>query len=315
MRSFTSTYTFGLFDKTFHIKKLIGDITEKMKVVPKEQLELNIINIEKTVNIPIKKKVLQDYANGNIIVYTVDPSLEFPATIPILLMKDKGTIKAIINITNYITYHKDPNTGENKMKINDMRLFTYMCTAWLYRHWGMNEDIVSKNADFVRVCAGMYAKLIYKVLDKKYSIGRDIFAFDYCGSASAFFFAKCIAGASSDSAFRIAQSLPAVQDKDGTSNFLHTSKIVDYEMDAFNDFCKFLNDSLPKLEMIDPIAFCSEFSKVYNGAVLCAIDFFPYFTMLLFSAFLGGGIGKDILVNSTIRVELNEFMKILSGLY
>ena len=316
MKSFTSTYTFSLFDKEFHIKSLIKDIRSKMNVISKEDLELSILDIEKTMNIPFKKKVLDDYNKGNIIIYTTDASFNFPATIPILIMKDDDTIKAIINMTSFISYVKDEETLTNKIKLDNKKLFSYMCTAWLYKSWMIDDKPISNNGELLKVAGNMYAKFIYKVLDKRYSIGLETFAFDYCGSLSALFFAKCVAGASLQSSISTSYSIPSIQNIDNTSDFIYKCNInKNTKLETFEDLCKLLNNYVPKLSKVDPIIFISEFSRIWNGSVVPAIDFFPYFAMMIFSAYIGGNIGKDLLINATAKSDITDFVKIISALY
>ena len=135
MRLYGETYTFSLFDKQFHIRDRARELGVHKHLIPLEPMQIHILNIEKTMNIAIKKQVLNDFNKGLIQLFTTESNFVLPTAVPVYLesTKDANKIRAIVNLSAYAKLSKDefgnitnyknkasfPTTGEaNKLIIS-----------------------------------------------------------------------------------------------------------------------------------------------------------------------------------------------------
>lgn len=313
MKSYSKTFTYSLFEKEFHVAKAVSLLNESKRDVPKEALQIHMINIEKTINIPTKKMVLSDYNAGYIVPYIVTGTIELPATIPILLTKtkDSSMYQAIINITSYCSIEKDTLGNIVDVKIDDKKLFTLLQTACIYRRWAMDDTKVSINNSFIKTAANMYAKLMYKVLDKKYAVGSIYDSIDKCHAALAYFFASYFVD--SKYAKDIACNIPTLVDKRVALEYMSSIKVTSFN--GFEDLILMLRDSIRGLSKLDTMHFISGFAEIWNGSAVPAIDYFPYFVHMISSAYVGANLVKDLLINSVIRTDGEDFMQGLVNIY
>lgn len=315
MKLYGDTYTFFQFDKQFHIRDRVRELGLYKKPIPLEPLQIHLINIEKTVNIAIKKQVLNDFNKGLIQLFVTDADFILPTAIPVYLeaTKDANKIRAIINVTSYATLKKDEFGNIESIDVNDNLLFTLMCTAWFYRKWVMDEIKFSSNLKAVKLASEMYSNLMYRVVDVKYSVGNRYCDIDATKAAIAYFFANYFV----DSKYcgDIAANLSTVIDKNGAAE---EAKICSERYRSFGNFeglATVLNETIGGLKNVDPMILLSEFGRLYNGAAVPALDYLPFFMMIIFSAYLTGTIGKDLAVNSVIKADAEIMIKLISEIY
>jgi hypothetical protein len=294
-------------------------IQQEMIPLSKELLELTILSIDKTINIMIKKPVLQAYRDGLLIPYITSDSFIYPATIPILMLKrqDANKYTGIINLSHCVKLTKSITGEIESVTVNDKKLFTYLCTAWLYRNWLLNPTRFTINVPILKVAADMYSRIVYKTLDRKYAIGVDYAAMDICAFILGYFFLSYQCEVKN--ALDIAETITNIRDRAAIKN---VSDIIRTSVDrntppfqSFNDLPKLLNDKIKNIAQINSLLLISAFSQQWQGASVPALDFFPYFAMLIFSSYIGGTVANDLGINSLIRIEGEQFMKILSEVY
>lgn len=314
MRLYSNTYTFSLFDKQFHLIKRASEIALHKIKIPKNVMDMHTFEIEKNVSIPVKKSVLTDFNDGAIEVYLTDDDFVFPSSIPVVLRKDdKHKIVAQINITPYASIEKD-NFGEIKnITINDNLLMALMCTAWFYRRWALDETKFSSNVQIVKLCADMYAKMIFRVLKIEYSADSTFEAIDQIHAIAAYFFSSYFAN--SKYSVDIAKSIPSIVDKNNAVKVIDLATAKVKEFKDFKDFISLINSTVKNLNNVDDLKFVSGFGKIFNGNSVPAIDFLPFFVMMMFSVYLSAGLVKDIAVTSLVKNEYDDFIKYVSLIY
>lgn len=310
MKSFSKTFTYALFDKEFHIATALGKLTLSKCIIPKEALQVLMIAIEKTISVPTKKMVLQDYTAGYIVPIYIEDNVELPATTPIILVKagDTTGFKAFINLTAFCTLEKDQFGVISNVKIDEKRLFALLQTASVYRRWTMNDAKVTQNNSLLKTGANIYAKLMYKVLDKEYAVGSSFSSIDPCYTALAYFFASYMAD--SKYARDIACSISTIVDKRAAKEYI--GRVAIDSFDGFEKLIQLLKVSIPGLNKIDAMHVVGAYAHIWNGAAVPAIDFFPYFVHMIGSAYVGAAFMKDVLINSTIRTDGELFMSQLA---
>ncbi len=261
MKSYSETFTFKQFDRDFHIAQTMKELKAHMKIIPKEVMENQMINIEHIVNIPIKKQVMKDYRENGVVFYIVDDDFIMPSTVPIFITKNaEGASKynAIVNITPFAKITKDQFGEISEVRIDDRKLFVLLATAWFYRKWFSDETSFYMNTKLMQVAANMYAKLAYKILDKKWSIGIDFKRIDICLFIFAYFFAYYMAGDEKralDIATTISGLSSVTEGKKVAEQITLNIKSPSSPFKSFEDCIMLLNASLSDIIPIDTMVF------------------------------------------------------------
>ena len=315
MRLYGETYTFSLFDKQFHIRDRARELGVHKHLIPLEPMQIHILNIEKTMNIAIKKQVLNDFNKGLIQLFTTESNFVLPTAVPVYLesTKDANKIRAIVNLSAYAKLSKDEFGNITEVGISDNLLFTLMCTAWFYRRWVLEESRFASNLKAVKTASEMYSSILYRVLDVKYSVGTRYSSIDATKAALAYFFANYFID--SKYAEDVAANLSNVVDKNGAIEEARLCAAKYKSFENFEGLAKMLNETIDGLKNVEPLIILSEFGRLYNGSAVPALDYLPFFMMIIFSAYLTGGIGKDLAINSIVKTDADMMIKLISEIY
>jgi hypothetical protein len=182
----------------------------------------------------------------------------------------------------------------------------------------MAEEKYIVNSSLISISANMYAKLLYKVLDRRYSMGSIYSAIDISLAILAYYFADYMVG-NHKYASDIAIGIPAIASNRDAVRIIesHASKFTTNQpaFNGFEDLIALINNSFSHIPVIDPLVFMNCFAQMWNGPALPALDFLPYFAMIIFSAYIGGNIGKDLGINGVIKNDADQFMKFIFDTY
>jgi hypothetical protein len=303
------------------MRQLVDQLKTHMKIIDKDVMHMQMIDVDRIVNIPIKKHVIKDYNDGAMVFYITDETLIMPSTIPISILKNPNNAlkyNSLINITNHSKIKRDQFGGINEVIIEDKKLFVFLATAWFYRKWFMDDSAFYMNSALMRCAANIYAKMAYKVLDKKWSIGVEFSRIDKVLFIFAYFFTEYMAGNHARS-IDIASSIDGLSSpSQGAKVALEVTAKIKNPKNAFTSFedcIALLNICLTDITPIDTRTFIGAYAQHWQGSTVPGIDYLPYFAQTVFSAYIGGGLSKDIAVAQLMRNDGDTFIKLLSDLY
>jgi hypothetical protein len=303
------------------MNQLLPQLKSRMKIIEKDVMQLQMIDVERIVNIPIKRHIIKDYNAGAFVLYITDDNFIMPSTIPILMFKNPAhdlKYQALINITNHAKIKKDQFGNIEEVIIDDKKLFVFLAAAWFYRRWYIDDSTFYMNSALMKCAANIYAKMAYKVLDKKWAVGVNFARIDIALFIFAYFFADYIAGnhvrsvdiaasieglSSSTEGIRVATSV--------------TGKLKDLKQPftSFEDCIDLLNKCLTDISPVNTMSFIGAYAQHWQGSTVPGLDYLPYFAMTIFSAYIGGGLSKDISVAQLLHHDGDVFVKLISDLY
>jgi len=312
---YSKTYTFGLCDKGYHIKERISDLSGHSTDIPKELLELHILDIEKTVSLPIKKAIVDAYKLGEIQMFVLDKEFAFPTAVPVILQKDKTANKVVarINVTPFSRIKIDKFGKMSELDIDKAVLVTLMSCAWFYLRWFQNETKIKANVSFIKLMANIYANVMYKIMDSKYSVGSYFESQTKMLVNSAYFFASYFT--ESTYARDIAKTIPAILDKDVADKASEEIAKLKPQYTGFEDFIDGVNKTVRGMENVKALEYVSEFGRIYGGKIVAAIDYLPFFFMMLISAYVSGKMANDIIIQKTQAKDIDKMLKLVSSIY
>lgn len=314
MKSFTSTYVFSLFEKTNHIKATLKSIDEKSAPIDRNLLVPTMEIIDHMINIPIKKAILNEYNNGYIVFYKWNDNVVFPSgSLPVILRKTKNGLVSFVDITKYMSVTKNSVGEITEVKINEKRVFALMCTAWLYRHWFLDSESCSSNTTLIKLAANAYAKMVYKVLDRAYSVGVNYSSIDKSYTLLAQYFMHSVI--ETKYAVELAPTIECIDDKEAARQYAKSYESNIKRWNNLVDLINALNVNIPNLGTVDPKHFLSEFARIWGPGSIASLEYFPYFFMLLASATIGAGIAEDVKINGLLKKDIDTIILLLGEIY
>lgn len=321
MKLYSETFTYKQYDENFHISSMLKDLKNHITIVDKEVFSSKVLEIDKMVNISIKKSVMKDFDEKAIVFFVTNDDFPLPSTVPVFIVPDKTSnlrYRAIVNITGHSKISKDEFGKIESVEIENKKMFTLLATGWIYRKLFLDDSAFFINSGIVKVAANMYARLCYKILDKKWSIGVDFKRVDVAMVIFAYFFAYYVAG-EPKRALDIASAIDAVTNlNEGVKVARDIIKHVKDPKHPFKDFrdcIELLNKSISEIVPIDALTFIGVFAQHWQGSTVPGIDYLPYFVMTIVSSFIGAGLARDTAVLQVVRKDADTFIKMLSEVY
>jgi len=312
MKTFAETYIFNTFNKTYKVADLLKKMSLASLKVGKELLLDPITNIEKTFNIPTKKAIIADYKNDLIVPIILPEDTTMPTSIPVFIIKQDNEFVAYVNISSYTRITKDNIKQTNSLQIDDKKLFAMLQFAWIYRKYYSKYEKINTNNDLIKISANMYAKLLYKPLDKDYSVGSSYGEIDRTQALLAYFFCNNIMGCTKYSK-DLAANIPVIVDTTGAKALLQTVTIQPEE--NFDEFImKHIRTNIKGCSKISTRDFLHSYARMYGGTALPSLEYFPYFAYLVSSASIGSFIFKDMLINGIIKTDGEKFLTVLNSI-
>jgi len=270
--------------------------------------QLNIIN--RRFNYSLKNKVMSEVLSGNIIPLFNEETINLPTYVPGVLYNDNGKVVVLVNLTNFGKYDKEKN-----FIINERVLFALFQTATIMRELFLKENKVLMNTTIVKTSAIAYAKIVGRVLDKKYAINLNRMRSDQVYYVLAKFFLIHILGRTEG---ENVNNMAYAACYNGTSKTTILSTDEIFDEDAYSSFDLFITN-LAKLDGIGKLTqreLLNEFISMYDTPNILAIEFLPYFYSMLFTSMIGAPVSSsiykvDALVSKESVVIYNELGRLL----
>lgn len=307
MKTFSSTYIFEMYNKATKLSEILKNINLETDTINQKLLDIHISQIDKVFNIPSKKIILNDYNNKLLIPIVTRDSVIVPSAIPAFIIpvtNNNGKYAAIINLTPFCKISRDINGVIINIDIEDKKLYSLLQFGSIYRRYYENYNKIVTNNDLIKTSANIYAKLMYKPLDKEFSVGSSYGQIDNAHALLAYFFAYNVM--ESKYARENAINIDVIRDKREPTELLNSIDVSQFiNLDTFISIV--IKNKIKGCNKIMTRHFCNQFVKMYGGNALPAMEYFPYLAHLVTSTYVGSNLFKDVLINSILRTDISTF--------
>lgn len=281
------------------------DLINKMKLVT-SNTDINILtpsdlpnefnSIERRINYSTKGAILDKVKKGIIIIYE-DEKTKIPTylnTIP-----GRG-INGDINIyTNVVRYRT--RSGE----IYPKTLFALLQNSLIMYELMKNWTKYTNNLDLMKLSSFIYSRMTTKILDKVFALDLDNFNSDFMS----YIFAKFFLVNMCERTDNELNSQLAYKCCFNKSSFQLIQEFEQELPDTRFDSIFELIDSLKLISAVKTLnvrTFVENFVRMYGESSLLALDYLPSFYQSIFSAAIGGNLGKDYMFESVCGSQINK---------
>jgi hypothetical protein len=307
LKKLTELYLFDLSDKKNHLKENMLRVVLNVDKVPMEKLDDYFKLFQRRLNYQMKNKVISEVTNGNVVPVFNPDGIRIPTFLPCYLMNTAVKPIAIVNLSNDATMTKN---GE--LEIDNRTLFALLQSGTILRECLLNWNKISiSNSVIAQEGCVAFSKLFTKILDKMYAINLDGMRSDIVRFITAKFFLLFHLQKSEGEVVNSTAYRAVINNTTRTTIFNCDSS---FSEDAYSSIAKLIENmaSLPGLNGLTFRKFIQEWMNMYNSSTILALEYFPLFCHMVFSAMIGAHINKEFIIESVASREVNELYNELS---
>lgn len=303
MKSITKCFLFSMQNETLELAKKMNSYEPSSDNLSPSAIVDNLNTIQKRFNYPLKNKVIDDLKKERVIPIHNKVRVQIPSCIPAYLIVHPQTkkITSIANTTLYGVMLKD-----GTLQIDNRQLYAVLQTASLtlgcYENWNsliMNQNICKQGSM-------MYAKMFTKVLDKMFALLDPIKSDKIKFITAKFFLLNVLGKADGSNVRNMAQSACT----NNTSLSTLQSFEETFQPEDFTDLSTFLKALTVNVEGFGHLTirtFLDSFIKMYGSSSILALEYFPAFCHMIFSALLGAHLNSEYVIVGLFGKEMDKF--------
>lgn len=281
---------------TTNIGKLLHDGT----VLTKNNIEEALLIINKNFKFPLKYKILEEFASGDIILIYGGNTTKLPTCMPFFLTKKDNRVVAVVSIDTYGTMNKETNY----VNIDAKKLYCLMESAYMAKLCFLyNKQVCNRNV-VISHGSSIYCNMFTRILNKKYALNVDKNKLQKVLFLSSKFYMLNMLG---------------LQDNDMVVNYAikncinGNSLILKEVNDMLNpadyaDFSTFITAlNKPELNLnfkdLTTRAYLEAFINTFDGSALMALEAFPYFLYNVFAVVNGAYINNQYVLEDIVDIH------------
>jgi len=307
VKSLKDTFLFSMQDKSTALKAKMLNYDPTLDDVSQEQLEEQLLIIQRRFNYPAKNIILSDFGVKIKPVFNKD-RITIPSYLPSYLMNNRNynsdydKIIAIVNLTNYATKSKDSNV----INIDPKQLFALLQTGEIlltcYDKW----HSITLNQDINKLGAAIYSRMFVKVLDKMFAVNYDPIKADKLKFvASKFFLLNMLERSQTDTIDNLAYSTCTNNTTRNTINQFNE----EFSSNAYKRFDYLIQQiqlSFDGLHNITVRTFIDQSIGMYGSSIILAWEFFPSFMNVISSTVIGGRLVNEAILEPVLGRDADK---------
>lgn len=276
LKQVQDTFLFKHLNRNDRMNRDIMEIITKGDRISEKNLEEPLMTIRRNYKYPLKNEVLLTLQSGQITLLYAPPGIKLPTCMPWFLTKDSsGNIIAVVSVDVYASRNHD--TGD--VNIEPKKLYALMEGAYLGILAVENYQALKVRADIIQYGSNIYANMILRVLNKKYSLNIDrnrenriIFL------ASKFFMINLLGMEPSDKVYNY-----ALKNCKSPNQLILSDLDDNFPESAFNDFASFvkeLSENSQTSSMLPGLSvrgLLEQIILMYDSTIVLGLESFPYF--------------------------------------
>lgn len=297
-KSTSQSYLFSTaLNKNDAMNKLIKELLTKGQDVSQENIEEQLMLINKKIKNTLKTKVMKYYESGRIVLKYSEEA-KMPSAMPFFLIQTSTGIIAIISLA---TFSNKLQNGD--LTIDYKKLYTLLETAYIGILYNQSAKIFSVNSVVMHKASVMYANMVYGAINRKFNIGIDRRKSDMIMFfASKFFLINVLA--KDLNSIEIINNIAKSNCK--TITPIELSDIDDdFPLQAYRDINVFI-DQLSKTCVIHNLntrSFLSAYMQMFGESTLLGLELFQYFMFNIVSAINGAFLNNQYMFESIIEKD------------
>jgi len=293
-KAISSTYVFKQFQG--NIVNVIQDTITKSDILSDEELQEQIVMINKYVKSGLKLKVMKEFEENKIRLLYAKEGTQKMTSLPFIMTVSNSDINANVIVSTYGSRRKD-----GVVNIEYRKLYTLMESAYIAKQVLMNFNRYKNNTALINSCV-MYANMFVKPLNRKFNIHLDRNKENMALFLAAKFYLKNVMGMTNEEIiFNTAMNACKAPNP---LLLQEADSIIPDE--AFKDLGTFINalkeDKLRiGLSNLTGRGYLESFISQYGGATIFALEMLPYWLFVV-----NASISSMGLVNNYALEDITE---------
>lgn len=306
------SYIFNMLNKDNKINNTIKEIIQRGKPVAPQQIEEQLMIINKRFKMPLKNTVMDEYKKGKIkLMTTPEGSVQLPSAMPFFLMKSGSEIVAVVMVDVF------GNVLQNgDISIDAKKLYVLMEGAYMALEYTNFSNKYNSNGTVTSNGSKIYANMFIKPINRKYNINVDRVKTQKILFLAAKFYLINILGmntSNEEMINNIAKKAAKVNNP-----MLIDDAINDVDIMAFKDINAFVTTLATGnlnlgLEKMNIRGYLESFMQMYSGTALLALELFPYLMFNIGSALQGAFLNNQYMFEDLIEKDGPKIYNVMAG--
>lgn len=276
LKQVQDTFIFKHLNRNDRMNKDIMEILTKGDRVTEKNLEEPLMTIKRNYKYPLKNEVLMALQSGQITLLYAPQGIKLPTCMPWFLTKNSaGNIIAVVSVDVYASRNED--TGD--VNIEPKKLYALMEGAYLGILAVENYQALKVRADIIQNGSNIYANMLLRVLNKKYSLNIDrnrenriLFL------ASKFFMLNVLGMEPSEKVYNY-----AIRNCKSPNELILGDLDDNFPLSAFEDFASFIQELASNSQTSSMLpgltvrGLLEQIILMYDSTIILGLESFPYF--------------------------------------
>lgn len=164
-KAISSTYVFKQFQG--NIVNVIQDTITKSDILSEEELQEQVVMINKYIKSGLKLKVMKEFEENKIRLLYAKDGTQKMTSLPFIMTVSNSDINANVIVSTFGSRRKD-----GVVNIEYRKLYTLMESAYIAKQVLVNFNRYKNNSALINSCV-MYANMFVKPLNRKFNIHLD----------------------------------------------------------------------------------------------------------------------------------------------
>lgn len=299
VKSLEDTFVYRQLNSGDGISKSVIKILNEGIQLSKENLEEAFLLINKNFKYPLKYKVIDEVAKGNIVMMYSPQNTRIPTCMPFFLTRNKdGRVIAVVVVDLF----GKMNMETKHVNIDTKKLYCILESALLALSNYHNSNLLSKRNVIITSGSSIYSNMFTRVLNKKYSLNVDkIKNHKVLFLSGKFYMLNMLRMNDSEMVFNY-----ALRNCPGGANSFILKEVNDMlNPEDYKDLSTFIQalkrpELGLKMDDLTVRGYLESFINMYDGSALLALELFPYFMYNILSVVNGAYLNHQFILEDIV---------------
>lgn len=314
--SLSDSIIFRSFNSQAEFSTIINKAITYGRIVEKELIEEQLIQIRRTRLSPLVDDVLISLDRGDIVlVYAKNQKI--PQALPFAIAKVNNDIKAFIFVNNYgtIVSNSKVNGGEY-LNIAMKDLYVLLEGAYTALSYFKNPIYITRSLGLMKCCVGVYTSMFLRILNKEYALSLDQEVYNRVSFVIGKYFLDKVWESKNDdinTSYAMSTILtPNRMDLGMVNDSYKASNIKNIE-----ELIAFLKTLSPRLAPLNFRYFTQCYITIYKASAIFSMECLPYFLFVMEATLIGSFLVNQPIISDIIKSNKNmgkfygEIVKVL----
>lgn len=302
--SLSDSIIFRSFNSQAEFSVIINKAITYGRIVEKELMEEQLIQIRRTRLSPLVDDVLLALDKGDIIlVYAKNQKI--PQALPFTIAKIQGKIKAFIFVNNYGNIVSNPKVnGGEYLSIAMKDLYVLLEGAYTAMNYFKNPVAITRSLGLMKSCVGVYTGMFLRILNKEYALSLDQEVYDRVSFVVGRFFLDRV-WESKNEDINTSYAMSTILNPNKMDLAIVNDSYKAANISNIEELIAFLKTLSPRLAPLTFRYFTQCYLTIYKASAIFSMECLPYFLFVMESTLIGSFLVNQPIISDIIKSNKN----------